>query len=212
MRTAAPPLAGVFRGDMQFALLGELAADAGDGLSITDLADRTGAHYSSVHREVERLLELGVVTERRVGRSRLVRLADDAPWLRPLRQLLMMTYGPLPILRDALAGHPYVVHAEVFGSWARRFAGEPGPAPRDVDLLVVFDPEHEAFPEEDTLELFQVIGEANGQVGAANVQATVIPVDEWFEHESALLARIADEPTVGLLGDEYGEVRHEAAS
>lgn len=212
MRTSAPPLAGVFRGDMQFALLGELAADTGHGLSITQLAERTGAHYSAVHREVERLLKLGVVREQRAGRTRMIRLADDAPWLYPLRQLLLVTYGPLPLVREALDKLPYVVHAEIFGSWARRFAGEPGPAPRDVDVLVVFDPDHSAFPEQDTLELLTTISEVNGRVGNANVQATLIPVDEWAERSSSLLDRIADEPTVGITGDAYGKVRHADAS
>jgi len=32
-----------------------------------------------------------------------------------------------------------VDEAFVFGSWAARYAGEPGPPPRDIDVLVVGD-------------------------------------------------------------------------
>jgi predicted nucleotidyltransferase len=32
-------------------------------------------------------------------------------------------------------------HASVFGSWAQRYLGEPGPAPTDIDLLVVGRPD-----------------------------------------------------------------------
>src|SRR5919198_591002 len=56
---------------------------------------------------------------------------------RPLADLLMVTYGPLPILADALAGIAKVEEAYIYGSWAARYQGEPGPIPADVDVLVV---------------------------------------------------------------------------
>jgi predicted nucleotidyltransferase len=38
---------------------------------------------------------------------------------------------------DVLAAVHGVDAAYIYGSWAARYAGEPGPPPRDVDVLVV---------------------------------------------------------------------------
>lgn len=58
----------------------------------------------------------------------------------------MLTYGPAAVLGDVLAGVRGVDEAYVYGSWAARYAGEPGPPPRDVDVLVVGDAdEDDAF-------------------------------------------------------------------
>lgn len=48
-----------------------------------------------------------------------------------------MTYGPLPVMTEALAAEARVERAFIYGSWAARHAGEPGPVPDDVDVLVV---------------------------------------------------------------------------
>jgi predicted nucleotidyltransferase len=48
-----------------------------------------------------------------------------------------VTYGPLPVLTDALAAVPGVDRAFIHGSWAARYRGEAGPVPKDVDVLVV---------------------------------------------------------------------------
>jgi predicted nucleotidyltransferase len=67
----------------------------------------------------------------------LIRAVTDSPLTRPLTDLLAVTYGPLPILSDLLAKVGGIVEAYIYGSWAARYQGEPGPAPADVDVLVV---------------------------------------------------------------------------
>lgn len=206
MATTGPALAGIFRSELQLRLLGELALAGASGLSISDIARRVDGSYSNVHREVERLLELGVLEEEAVGRTRVMRLSDRVPYAAPLRQMLLMTYGPLPAMQAVLAGRPYIVEACIFGSWARRYAGEPGPPPVDVDVLLVFDPEHPEFPEADALELYQAVSEANELTPGANIQATVIPLDEWTDEPSAFIRDVRDTPRVGLLGEHYAKV------
>ncbi len=51
----------------------------------------------------------------------------------------MHTVGLLGRLGDRLSEIDGVEEAFVFGSWAARDAGEPGPAPRDIDVLVLGD-------------------------------------------------------------------------
>lgn len=206
MGAPAPALAGIFRSDTQLRLLGELAARGDDALNINELARRISAHYSQVHREVERLLKMQLLEEEQVGRARTVRLSDRNAYVAPLRQILLMTYGPLPTLRAALEQLSYLVDIRIFGSWARRYAGQVGPPPQDVDVLVVFDERHPDFPEEDTLPIFQAVSTASNQVPGITINATIVPVDEWAEASSAFLEEVQSGPQVGVVGDVYGQV------
>lgn len=208
MGARAPGLAGIFRSDTQLRMLGELAASGDKALSISELARRSSSPYSQIHREVERLLEMQLLEEEWVGRTRTVRLSDRTAYVAPLRQILLMTYGPLPALREALQDLPYVVHASIFGSWARRYAGLPGPPPQDVDLLVVFDASHPQFPEEDTFPIFQAIARANDRLPTDEINATLVPLDEWNEATSAFLQQVRDEPRVAVIPkDDAGRMR-----
>src|SRR6478752_10502327 len=60
MRTEAPLLAPIFRSDGQARLLSTLLL-TGDELSVTDLAKRAGLAYPTVHREVARLVDAGIL-------------------------------------------------------------------------------------------------------------------------------------------------------
>jgi hypothetical protein len=75
--------------------------------------------------------------ERRVGQARLVRAQTEHVLFRPLSELLELTYGPVVVLPDVLAGVPDVREAFIYGSWAARRLGEPGAAPRDLDVVVI---------------------------------------------------------------------------
>ncbi|HEU5109711.1 MAG TPA: nucleotidyltransferase domain-containing protein [Micromonosporaceae bacterium] len=122
-------------------LVGELLAwlylHPAEAYSVTELAARLGASQSTVSREIDRLAAAALVRAERRGNLRLVRADTDNPLARPLGELLALTYGPATVLGELLAPVEGVDEAYVFGSWAARYAGEAGPAPRDVDVLVV---------------------------------------------------------------------------
>jgi DNA-binding transcriptional ArsR family regulator len=107
--------------------------------SLTDIARRTGVTVKTVHQEANRLVEAGLLSEKRVGNNRMLRAVTDSLLTRPLSDLLAVTYGPLPVLTDALRNVPGIDHAFIYGSWAARYRGDPGPPPNDVDVLVVGD-------------------------------------------------------------------------
>lgn len=107
--------------------------------NVTELAEHVNASVKTVAHEVARLVRAGLLTDRRVSTSRLVRSVQDSLLTRPLTDLLAVTYGPLPVLTEALSGVVGVEQAFVYGSWAARYAGEPGPVPGDVDVLVIGD-------------------------------------------------------------------------
>ncbi|MDR3068687.1 MAG: hypothetical protein LBU50_04205, partial [Cellulomonas sp.] len=65
------------------------------------------------------------------------RAETDSLVYRPLADLLAVTYGPLPVLTAALAPVAGIEQAFIYGSWAARYSGQPGPPPGDVDVLVI---------------------------------------------------------------------------
>jgi DNA-binding transcriptional ArsR family regulator len=136
---SAPALAPLFRSDQQLRILATLYADAGEELSIGTLAQRAGVAQATASREVARLAEHGLVVTRPLGRNTLVSPNWHLPWAKELRAILVQTVGVLGRLADALKRVAGVKEAFVFGSWAARYTGEPGPPPRDIDVLIVGD-------------------------------------------------------------------------
>jgi hypothetical protein len=96
-----------------------------------------GASPKVMHTEADRLVTAGLVREVRRGRARLLRAVTLGPVSRPLTDLLAVTYGPQPVLADLLSDVAGVDQAFIYGSWAARYLGEPGPVPQDVDVLAV---------------------------------------------------------------------------
>lgn len=137
MKADAPALLPILRSQVQADLLALLYLNPESEFTLTEAAQRVGASLRAVHHEVGRLAEAGLLTDRRHGNNRLVRAATDTPLARPLTDLLALTFGPLPVLTTAFATAAGVEHAFIFGSWAARYSGEPGPPPHDVDVLVV---------------------------------------------------------------------------
>jgi DNA-binding transcriptional ArsR family regulator len=125
--------------------LGELFVVASEPLSITALADRIGFSQPAVSREVRRLHEHGLLTISSVGRTKLVEANAALPWYRELRGLLAQTVGPPALLAGQLRNVSGIAAAYIFGSWAERFGGDPGPFPRDVDLVVIGAPNVDAI-------------------------------------------------------------------
>lgn len=139
MSRSAPALIPLFRSEQQLRLLTVLFAEANEDLPIGKLADRAGVAQATASREVGRLTAHGLVVSRPLGRNTLVSANWDLPWARELRSILVQTVGVLGRLAEVLGDVEGVVSAYIFGSWAARYAGEPGPPPRDVDVLVIGD-------------------------------------------------------------------------
>lgn len=136
---SASALAPLFRSDQQLAILAVLFADGASDVSIGELAERAGVAQATASREVGRLAEHGLVITRPLGRNNLVTANWDLPWAKELRSILVQTVGVLARLGEALSGVDGLEDAFIFGSWARRYKGEPGPPPRDIDVVVVGD-------------------------------------------------------------------------
>jgi predicted nucleotidyltransferase len=134
---SAPALVPLFRSEQQLRLLAVLFGEAAEELSVGGLAERAGVAQATASREIARLAEHGLVVTRTFGRNTLVTANWDLPWAKDLRSILVQTVGILGRLGEVLAKVNGVDEAYVFGSWAARHTGEPGPAPKDIDVVVV---------------------------------------------------------------------------
>lgn len=133
----APALLPLFRSEQQMRLLGALFAPQAQPISIGELARRAGVAQSTASREIARLIEYGIVTDAHVGRTRLVAANRQLPWAHDLEAMLAKTVGLPALLATALSHLEGVEEAWIYGSWAARYVGEPGPPPADIDIVVV---------------------------------------------------------------------------
>jgi len=137
MRSPPPALLPILRSQVAGDLLALLYLHPDAEYSLTEAADAIHASLNAVHHEATRLAEAGLINARKRGNLRLVRAETDSLLSRPLTDLLAVTYGPLPVLTELLAAVQGVAEAYIYGSWAARYRGEPGPIPVDVDVLVI---------------------------------------------------------------------------
>jgi predicted nucleotidyltransferase len=154
-------------------------------LTISEVGRRARVPSSTAHRELDRLERYGLVTSQRFAQTRLVRPNERNPYLEDLRSLVTKAYGPAAVLGKLLARVEGIEAAYVFGSWAARLAGEAGPPPGDVDLLVVGDLDVDA--------LEAAVREAETTLGR-EVQPTVVSRSEWEAARSPLLRTIKKRP------------------
>jgi hypothetical protein len=191
MRPAAAPLTPLFRSKTQQRLLTALFLNPGRQWNLHELAQHLRAPYSSVHREATRLLRSGLLTETRVGQARLVRPDEGAPAFRPLRDLILVSFGAVPLLTDALGDIPGVEVAALYGSYAARLSGVEGPPPRDIDLLVIGTP--------DPMRVYAAARHVAADVERP-VNPTIMDWDEW-RSPSGFLDDVRDNPVIPLIGD-----------
>jgi predicted nucleotidyltransferase len=137
MRSAPTALLPILRSQVAGDLLALLYLHPDAEYSLTEAATAIGASLNAVHYEAGKLSEADLVSTRKRGNLRLVRAVTDSLLSRPLTDLLAVTYGPLPVLTDLLTDVEGIAEAYIYGSWAARYRGEPGPAPADVDVLVI---------------------------------------------------------------------------
>lgn len=195
MRAAAPSLAPVLRSDVQGRLLAEVFAEPESEHSVTELARRADTSVQTAIREIDRAEAARLTTSRRVGNTRLVKADTTARLYRPLREILLATYGPPAVLREELAGVEGIAQAYLFGSWAARYAGEPGRAPNDLDVLVVGRPNRDAC--------YDAAERAERRLDVP-VQVTIRSRGQWEKASDPFLAEVRSRPLVPIFDEDHG--------
>lgn len=133
MRTKPPDALPIFRSDLQARLLAALLLDARGPQTAQELLDHLGTTSTTLHRELGRLEQAGLIQHERIGRTRRYRAALDSPLHEPLHDLMTRTLGVERLLSQRLTEVPGLEAAAIFGSWA---AGNTT-ASSDIDLLVI---------------------------------------------------------------------------
>lgn len=169
-----------FRSQHQAELLMWLYLHPDAEYGVSDLAHRLDVPLTTLHREVVRLDEAGLVESRTLGRNRLIRADVNHPAAGALTQLLEITFGPRAVVAEELAV-PGAQLLVIFGSWAARYAGEPGPPPRDVDVLVV--------GAVDRADVYEAADRAAARLGI-EVNPVVRSIEQWTNPEDALVKQI----------------------
>jgi DNA-binding Lrp family transcriptional regulator len=190
MRSVAPALLPIFRSRLQADILAALLLDAEAEMSMTDLAERFDAPLSTVHGEVSRLTESGLLQRRNVGRSALVRADTRNRLIKPLTELLFLSWGPMQVVAEEFSSLPDSERVVIFGSWAARYAGQSGPAPHDLDVLVVGEPTRQS--------VYDAADRAQQRVGMP-VNPVIRTVGAWRAAEDPLVKQIKASPFVTVL-------------
>jgi DNA-binding transcriptional ArsR family regulator len=168
----APSLLPILRSQQQGEILALLLGDPDLELSLTEIAARVGAPHPSVHREIQRAEQTGLVTTRKVGNTRLVRANVASPYYSGLAEVLTRAFGVPAVLAEALRDVGGVVAAYVYGSWAARHAGQTGQRPvGDIDVLVLGKPDRD--------QLYAALSVAEERLGRP-VQAAIRD-SSWLE-------------------------------
>jgi len=134
----------IFRSQHQAELMTQLYLHAATSYALTDLAQAARVPLSTAHREMARLVDTGLVTNRTAGRTRLYQANASHPAARALTELLTLTFGPAQVIAEEFAELSDVEAVLLFGSWAARYNGQDGPPPADIDVLVIGTPHRAA--------------------------------------------------------------------
>jgi len=158
----------------------------------TEIFQRAGSGRGTVQRELERLVDSGLVLLTPIGNQKHYRANPEAPVYTELRSIVLKTVGVAEPLRDALAPLAKKIDlALVYGSIARGEAH----AGSDLDLLVV--------SKELILEdLYAHLSRAEKAIGRT-IHPTLLTPAEFRrrrENGNPFLTKILDLETIPLIG------------
>ena len=176
-RTARTAILPIWRSDIQPLILHRLAL--GRERTAAEIAAASGLDPVVVARHVRQLAAAGLIRVERVGRSNLLELDREHPATAHVVALADLSVGLLVDLAQVydLSGIRRVV---VFGSWARRHHGEPGPPPRDVDVFIETEAGIDPWPiQEECLRI--------GGRHQVAMDVTVLPVTDSASFADAYL-------------------------
>lgn len=114
-----------------------------------------------------------------------------SPYFTELSSLMFKAFGPVCVVGAELRGLAGVEEAWLFGSWARRYLGEEGAAPVDIDLLVVGRP--------DMDDLAAATTRAGSTLGRP-VGVTILSREEWAGAATGFVRAVRDGARVRVVG------------
>lgn len=190
MNSRVPALLPIFRSPQQLKVFAHLLISAGKEFTVPELVRVTQVSQPTVWREIDRLEKAALVTAESVGRSKVIKANEDSPYFPELRSLAMKLLGPAIILSERLEGLEGVEEAFIFGSWARRYEGELGPPPADIDVLIVGDADPDDA--EDVCKRLQELFDVE-------VNSVVVSRSDWKGARTGFLREVKKGPLVPVV-------------
>jgi len=190
MRSAAPELLPIFRSRLQADILAALLLNPDNEYTVTELARRFHAPLSTLHGEVRRLTDAGLLLRREVGRSALVRANQGNRIIQPLAELLLLSWGAAQVVAEEFSRLDGAEEVLIFGSWAARYHQRPGKPPHDIDVLVIGQPSRE--------DVYDAADRAQQRLGLP-VSPVIRTADAWRESSDPLVRQIQSSPVVNVL-------------
>jgi DNA-binding transcriptional ArsR family regulator len=136
---------------------------------LSELAGSLGTRPSSLQREIDALVGVGILERRVDGRRSYIKANVNSPIFPEIRGLIEKTSGIVPMLREAIAGTEGVQAGFVYGSVAR---GEEG-AGSDVDVMLIGDV--------STMDVNSALRGVEGAVGR-QINPTVFSKKDFVEN------------------------------
>jgi predicted nucleotidyltransferase/predicted transcriptional regulator with HTH domain len=148
-----------------------------------------GTSAGTTARELERLVDAGLVTRSTEGRQVYFQAAADSPLFEAVRTIVRRTVAAPDVLRRHLAGLSGIDRAFIYGSYARRTET----AASDVDLMIVGSP--------DVDELTDRASAAESELGRP-INYTILTEGELADrrkHRDRFIASVDKGPTLPVI-------------
>jgi len=190
MKVRPSALFPLFRSDTQGAIVAELFGSQQREITVADLELSTGASAPTLSRELRRLTTAGVIDAKKYGsRLRTYHPNTSHPLYHAISEIVAYTYGPVPMLEQALSTVEGIKAAFIYGSWAARREGEDGPPPNDIDVLVI------GVPNEDSLNV--ALRDAESWL-RREINVTRMTADRWATSDDPFTLNVKARPLRAL--------------
>ncbi|MEY4311211.1 MAG: hypothetical protein RLZ71_1137 [Actinomycetota bacterium] len=182
-------LSPLLKSDTQGMILAQLFMNPTDGFSISELGRFARTSTPTAMREIDRLLESHLVTEKTYGRARVIQANQKHRLYKAIKEIVAYSYGPTAVLPVALYRIDGLEKAFLYGPYAAHLKRELGPEPHDVDLLLI--------GYMNRIDASKAAERVEGYLGrAVNVQ--FIGSQEWQKGESNFVKEVQSRPLVEL--------------
>jgi predicted nucleotidyltransferase len=192
MRSNAPGLLPILRSQHLAEMLTLLLLHPDAEYTLSEVAGKLDFPLTTVQREAARLADSGLIRERRVGRARLVSANPASRYTRPLTELVSLAFGPQFVIGEEFAALGAAAVA-IFGSWAARHEGVTGPAPNDVDVLVIGDASRS--------DMYEAAERAEERLGLP-VNPVLCSRQRWLAAADPFIQQVRSAPLVWIIGEE----------
>jgi predicted nucleotidyltransferase len=187
-------LGGALFSKTQRQILGLLFSHPDKSYFAKEIYRLAGVGIGTVHRELDKLTTVGLLTLKHVGNQKHYRANKKSPIYEELKGIVQKTFGLADVLRDALSGHcDQIKLAFIYGSVAK----STDRASSDIDVLILSD----QLSYSEALALFDAVDAKIGRT----VNPTIYKFEEFQNKllsDNNFVKRVVEQPKIFLIGTE----------